>query len=353
MESDPQDVTARSWNTQFLKGLQYLVLGSIVLYFGRDLLIPLALAVLISFVLYPVCAWMERKRLSRMTAIIVSVTLLMMAVLSLVTLLGKQVVDFAREWPTLQQKLTASVQEFSAYMASSFDLSREQQLKWLSKLTDEAAGGAFDFIASTISFSAVSLVMIVLVPVYVVLILYYRNLWMEVLYRLFSDEKEGIREIMLLSVRAYYSFIKGMGIVYLAVGILNSIGLLILGVPHAIFFGFVASVLTFIPYAGILVGSLLPMTIAWLTYDSIWYPVGIAAIFTFVQYLEANLIFPFAVSNRLKVNTLVMLLAIFAGGLLWGVTGMILFVPFVGILKMVADHNPKLKTLAIGLGTGK
>lgn len=154
-----------------------------------------------------------------------------------------------------------------------------------------------------------------------------------------------------LTIKAYYNFIKGMALVYIAVGSLNSVGLLLLGVPHAILFGFIASILTFIPYVGIMVGSLLPITMAWITYDSIWYPVGIVAIFAFVQYLEANVIFPVAVSNRLNVNTLIMLVAIFTGSVLWGMAGMILFVPFVGIAKLIADHNPKWKTVSMILGT--
>jgi predicted PurR-regulated permease PerM len=144
-----------------------------------------------------------------------------------------------------------------------------------------------------------------------------------------------------------------MAMVYLVVGILNSIGLLVLGVPHAILFGFIAAVLTFIPYFGIMVGSLLPITVAWVTYNSIWYPIGIIAIFAVVQYLEANVIFPLAVSNRLNVNTFVMLIAIFVGGILWGLAGMILFVPFVGIAKLIADHSPKWRTLSMILGVGE
>jgi predicted PurR-regulated permease PerM len=72
-----------------------------------------------------------------------------------------------------------------------------------------------------------------------------------------------------------------MFIVYAIVGVLNSLGLLLLGVPHAIFFGFVAAILTFIPYVGIMVGALLPMAMAWITFNSIWYAVGVAAIFCF------------------------------------------------------------------------
>lgn len=102
---------------------------------------------------------------------------------------------------------------------------------------------------------------------------------------------ETIRDILNETVHSYYNFIKGMMLVYLIVGTLNSIGLLILGIPHAILFGFIASVLTFIPYVGIMVASLLPISVAWITYDSIWYPIGVIAIFAFVQYLEANIIF--------------------------------------------------------------
>jgi predicted PurR-regulated permease PerM len=207
------------------------------------------------------------------------------------------------------------------------------------------------FLRNTLSASAFSIVMLLLVPVYAVLILFYRRHWLEIVYRIFpAEEKSDLREIIRLTTKTYYSFIKGMMIVYLIVGTLNSVGLLILGIPHAVLFGFIASVLTFIPYIGITVGSLLPVAMAWITYDSVWYPLGVVGIFVFVQYLEANLIFPLAVSRKLSVNTLVMLLSIFAGGVLWGMSGMILFVPFVGIAKLVADHNPKWKTVSMILG---
>jgi predicted PurR-regulated permease PerM len=181
--------------------------------------------------------------------------------------------------------------------------------------------------------------------------LYYRNRWVEVLFHLFPHQgRERIREILHLSIQSYYSFIKGMALVYVIVGVLNSVGLLLLGIPQAFLFGFVAAILTFIPYVGIMVGSLLPISMAWITYNSVWYPIGVVIVFAFVQYLEANVIFPFAVSTRLKVNTLITIVAIILGGILWGVAGMILFIPFLGILKLIADRSPGLRTLALILG---
>lgn len=284
-------------------------------------------------------------------AIIMSITFLMLLGLLVVALLVYQFIGFLDEWPAIQLKFGKAVADMSK-MIEVLGFSKEEQKGIISKMSDQSGSNFLGIIRNTISASAFSIVLLVLIPVYAVLILYYRQYWMKILGRIFPSEKnESLREMISLTIKAYYNFIKGMAIVYLLVGSLNSIGLLLMGVPYAILFGFIASILTFIPYVGIIVGSLLPIAMAWITYDSIWYPVGIVALFTFVQYLEANVIFPVAVSNRLNVNTLIMLVAIFTGGILWGMAGMILFVPFVGIAKLIADHNPKWKTVSMILGT--
>jgi len=337
-----------------LKWLQYTVYGSVILYFGRDIFIPLSFAALISFVSYPFCVWLEKKGMSRIAAIAVAVTLLIILFVGTVILLITQFVDFMSEWPSLQEKMGETFHNLRTTLSGTYGISPEQQQKWINQLISQSGSGALEFLQKAISTSALSGTLMLLIPVYAALILYYRHLWVHIIYRVFPGEPQAsINEILSLTIKTYYSFIKGMAVVYLLVGILNSLGLFLLGIPHAVLFGFIASVLTFIPYVGILVGAMLPITIAWITFDSIWYPLGVVGIFALVQYLEANVIFPFAVSSRLKVNALLMLVAIFCGAILWGVSGMILFVPFVGILKLIADHNPKMKTLSMILGTDK
>ena len=341
----------KSPEVSYLRWLQYILYGAAILYFGKEVLIPLSFALLISFVLYPVCAWMERKGLGRLTSIILAVLLLVVLGVMLVALLVSQFVSFFEEWPSLQVKINSALADLSRFFVDVLGVSRDQQKNILNRMSDQSGQNLFLVIRNTISASAGSAVLLFLIPVYSVLILYYRQYWLRILYRVFPEEKAGdVREILSLTIQTYYNFIKGMALVYLIVGVLNSVGLLLLGIPHPFLFGFIASILTFIPYIGIIVGSLLPITMAWITYDSVWYPLGIVGIFTFVQYLEANVIFPLAVSSRLNVNTLVMLVAIFVGGVLWGMAGMILFVPFVGIAKLIADHNPQWKTMSMILG---
>ena len=336
---------------EYLRPLQYIVFGSLILYFGSALFIPLSFAVLISFVLYPVCAWLEKKGINRITSILLSTIVLLVLGIGALVLLIDQLGSFLVEWPIIKVKLLDSAEQFSQFLLNAYAISKEEQQQFLNQLFNQSSGDMIQVVQQTLSASAYGVALLIIIPVFAVLILYYRHLLVEVIFRLFPNErKESIKHILFLTITTYYNFIKGMIIVYAVVGVLNSLGLLLLGVPHAIFFGFVAAILTFIPYVGIMVGSLLPMAMAWITYNSIWYALGVVGIFAFVQYLEANVIFPLAVSNRLNINALATLFAIIAGGILWGFAGMILFVPFLAIIKLIADHHPKMKTVSILLG---
>ena len=333
--------------------LQVTLLLSVLLYFGKNLFIPLSVAVLISCILYPLCTWLERRGAGKTLAIALSLLLLLLLVSGIIYLAVAQVVRFEDEWTGLKSKLGEALDSLSAWLSAHVGLSHEQQQNWLKGVSGNSHDGFIPFIGTTLYSLSVSTVLLVLIPILSALILYYRQILLRAMYLLLPAESpEKLRAILHDTVHTYYSFIKGMIIVYLIVGLLNSVGLLIIGVPYPFVFGFLASIMTFIPYVGIIIASLLPIAVSWLEYNSIWYPLGVVAVFTVVQYLEANVIFPFAVSSRLKVNTLVTIVAIIAGGILWGAAGMVLFIPFLGILKLVADRTASLKAISVLLGTG-
>jgi predicted PurR-regulated permease PerM len=331
--------------------LQVVVYSSLVLYFGRDLFIPISYALLISFILFPFCRWFEQKGISRGMAIFTGLFLLLLLILSIIILMTYQLSLFIKEWPAIQIKLQDFIKELSVFVGQKFAITKAQQDVWINEISNGSVGYIFIFVKNTLSTSLRSSVVFILIPVYAALFLYYRNLLIQAIAYIFPGErKEETKRILYLSVDAYYNFIKGMALVYLMVGLLNSLGLLVLGVPHAFFFGFITSILTFIPYVGIIIGSLLPIAMAWITFNSIWYPIGVIVVFTLVQYLEANVIFPLAVSNRLSINPLATILAITLGGIFWGVSGMILFVPFLAILKLIADRHPSMRLLSLLTG---
>jgi predicted PurR-regulated permease PerM len=329
-----------------------LAIVLLLLYFGRPVLVPLGFAVLISFVIYPICAWLEARRVPRSLAIGAGLLLVGILLGGVVFIVIWQSGEFIKEWPAISLKMDETWKNLGDYLLREFDIPVQEQAYYLESILRNNSSRVLGVFEDMLYFSLTGLVMFILIPFYAALILYYRHLWIRALVAYFGEsQRTRIYEIAKESVQTYFNFVKGMLVVYVIVAVLNSVGLALLGVPHPILFGVIASVLTFVPYVGITIGSILPMAVAWVTFNSIWYPLGVVAIFAFVQYLEANVIFPLAVSSNLKVNTLVLIVAIFAGAVIWGGAGMILFIPFLGILKLVADRVPALKPLSITLGT--
>lgn len=340
-------------NFTVLEILQFTVLVSVLLYFGKTVLIPLSISMLISFILYPICKWLEQKGINKMLSIFIPIFGLMLFFGAIFYLLILQLIDFSNEWALFKIKIVETINQLSFFIVEKFNYSPEKQLSFIKNIIDNSGSQVVSILQTTFYSFSESIFYLIIVPVYAVLILYYRKLLVKVLYRLFTLEKKKIiHEILVETIHAYYNFIKGMLVVYLIVGLLNSIGLAIIGIPHPFLFGFIASILTFIPYVGIMISSLLPITISWITFNSIWYPVGVVLVFSVVQILEAYIIFPMAVGRRLKINTLAIIIVIFIGGVLWGAVGMILFIPFISIIKLIADRTKSLKTLSILLGDG-
>jgi predicted PurR-regulated permease PerM len=315
------------------------------------LFVPLCYSLLIALVLYPVCKWLEAHRWPRSLAICAGLFLVVILFGLLLSLLFVQINMLRHDMPQLRSKLKPSLHELQQWIASAFNFSVNAQNDWLQQFIKNAGNSTGTLLQATISATAGGLFTLFLIPVYAALLLYNREVFVQFLAKLTGSRySRQLRVVLIETTHTYFNFIKGMVLVYVIVGILNSIGLMALGIPHAILFGMLTAVMTIIPYIGIFVSALLPITIAWITKDSIWYPLGVIAVFTFVQYLEANLIFPKVVATQLKVSTWAMLIAIVAGGLLWGVSGMILFIPFVGILKIVSDYIPEWEALKILLG---
>lgn len=336
-----------------LEVLQYIVLSCFILYFGKTLFIPLSFSLLISFILFPICKWMENKGVKKIAAISISILIITSIFGLIIYLLSVQINAFANEWGMFSKKIMETLNEVSIFIAERFEVTTEEQAIFFNNFLNNSGKELFTLFRSSLYSISESLFFLLIIPILSALILYYRTLLVKVLYLIFpAERKETVHEILIETIHAYYNFVKGMLLVYLIVGLLNSIGLLIIGVPHPFMFGFIASILTFIPFVGIMISALLPMAVSWITFNSIWYPIAIIIVFSIVQALEAYIIFPFAVGNRLRINTLVIIIMITLGGILWGAAGMILFVPFTSIVKLIADRSGRLKTLSILLGEG-
>jgi predicted PurR-regulated permease PerM len=141
-----------------------------------------------------------------------------------------------------------------------------------------------------------------------------------------------------------------MMVIILILGFVNSIGLWIIGIDNPFLFGFLAGILAIIPYIGTNIGAVITVLYAVMTYDSAWMPITIAIFFWFISLIESNFLSPKIVGGNLRVNVLASILSIIIGASIWGIAGMILFLPFAAMLKVVCENYEELKPVALLMG---
>jgi predicted PurR-regulated permease PerM len=186
--------------------------------------------------------------------------------------------------------------------------------------------------------------MILLMPVYIFLFLFYKPLILNFLFEVFAEENSRqVGEILNETKSAIQSYMVGLLLEALIVAVLNSTALLILGVKYAILLGVIGALLNLIPYIGGVIAIALPVLIATVTKDGYNTQVGILIAYIIIQFIDNNILVPRIVSSKVQINALISIIAVLLGAALWGVPGMFLSIPFVGILKIICDRIPDLK----------
>jgi predicted PurR-regulated permease PerM len=324
----------------------------VILYLGRSVMIPLFYSLLVALVIYPLVSTLEQKRLPRWLAITLGLMVVGVVFGGLLGVLIWQLNSFLAELAEFNTTDETGFKALWTWINERItDLSDDHREEWWGPAMDNLPGKMTPYIGTMLNGVFGMLFNLFIIPVFTALLLYNRGTYVAALTALVStDWKPKLPALMQRAVTNYARFILGMVQVYLIVGTLNTIGFLLLGVPNALLFGMLTAVATMIPYVGILFSSLLPITLAYTTSGSIWMPIGVIAVLGFVQYLEANLIFPKVVGGKLGLNTLASLVIIFAGALLWGMAGMILFLPLMSIVMLVSKEVPEWKALRLLLG---
>jgi predicted PurR-regulated permease PerM len=199
--------------------------------------------------------------------------------------------------------------------------------------------------------TASTLTMVFIMPIYIFLFLYYRTFLAEFILMSFEEkDKIKVRNVLYKVKQVVKNYIAGMFVVIIILAILNSIALLSLGISHAFLFAGFAALLNVIPFLGPFIGATLPILYAFLTKDSLWYTFGVFMAFYIIQLFESNLFTPKIVGGKVSMNPLMTIIALFVGNFIWGLAGMILFIPGMAILKVIFDEVEGMEPYGFLLG---
>lgn len=331
-----------------------IVLGILtaVIYYGQGLLKPIAFAVIFAFLLKPICDALERRKFSPPLAIITTFLILTIIFAGIITLFSANLISLFEDMRDFGKNITELIITVQEIIIGNLPLSSEDALLLILQAKQTLLEFSGSLLAPTIESSGSFLGALGLTVVYAFFFLLYRKSIRMFFMIFFPDEAHAeVTHFLHKITQVLNSYFVGLMIVIGIMGTLNTLGLWLIGVPNAILFGFFAAILTIIPYIGTWIGGALPVLFTLLITGNGWDAVYVAGWFMLVQTLEANYITPRVLGNQVSVNPLFAFFALIIGGLLWGIAGMILFIPFVAVLKVICDQIPELRSVGLLLGS--
>ncbi|RBA27846.1 AI-2E family transporter [Flavobacterium tibetense] len=323
-----------------------------ILILAKAVLIPIAFAFLIAFILFPLTKKLEFWGANETLSAILSILGLSLIVGAAILLFSNQIIQLSENLTDFKVKIVNVFADATLFFNKNIvllpQLEKEDLFDKIKNWINDSAGA---LISQTFSSSANFIFGLLTSIVFTFLILIYKKGLVSALVSFFPQEHRKNAFTMFKSVQQVgQQYLFGMVVIVLILGFVNSIGLWIIGIDNPFLFGFLAAVLALIPYAGTFLGSAIPVLYAFISYDKIWMPITIVIFFWLVQLIESNYLTPKIVGGNLKINAFTSIISIIIGASIWGIAGMILFLPFAAMLKTVCEHYIELKPFALLIG---
>lgn len=338
----------------YLKALAILLLIIIIVFIliiGRSILIPLFLAGFIAVLLTPVTEWMESKNIPRIGSIFVALLSSLLIIFGFLAFVVSQVASFTKDLKDVGGKLNSNLRNVDNFLKSKFNLEtgigNGIDQEYIVNMLQTNSSSISEFVLGTLG----SLAGVFLLPVFIFFFLLYRDHLTKFIVKIFAeDDQQKIRSEIKDLRKLVQNYIVGMVKVMAILAVLNAAALLGLGIKHAIFFAVFAAVLNIIPYLGPFLGAILPTIYAFLTMDSLFYPIGVVVCFQIIQLIESNFLTPKIVGSNVNLNAFITFIGLLIGASIWGVIGMILIIPTLAVLRKIFELSESSKPYAFLFG---
>lgn len=329
-----------------------ILFGLILLLYAlsslRDILTPICFSVMLAILLNRLVIKLERFKISKFWAILISVLLAFFVIAGIAYFISSQILSFGDDLPLLKKKFILLFSRFQQSLQNTLGFNMKQQDQWIA----EAEVGMKPLIGQALGTVAGTFGLLFLLPVYTFLLLYYKSLFLKFLYEIFGDsDTVKVAEVLQETKGAVQHYMIGLLREGIVVALLNTTALFLLGVKYAVLLGIMAALLNLLPYIGGVIAILLPVIVATITKEGIQTQLGVTAAFLFIQFIDNHILIPLIVSSKVQINAFISIVIVLLGGALWGISGMFLSIPFIGILKIIFDRIDELKPWGKLLGT--
>ncbi|SKC89149.1 AI-2E family transporter [Ohtaekwangia koreensis] len=333
---------------------QYLLLAIllvIVLLYGKVVLIPIVFAAMLAMLMAPICRRLDKWGAHRGVSSFVCIFILLIVLSGMLLIVIAEISSFADEFATIEKKADDLLSQAQEFVESTFGVEPERQIVIVKEQIKSFGKSAGSYAGKLVAGLTSTIAGLLLTLVFTFLFLYNKERYEQFILKLYKDEEPGkIKKVVGEITVVAQKYLTGRATSIMILWFLYSIGLLIVGVKNAILLAGVAALLTVIPYVGSTLGGMFPFMMALITEDSFRPALGVAGVIIFIQAMDNYFIEPNVVGGEVALSAQASILTILVGGLIWGVAGMILFIPVLGIAKIIFDHVEPLKPLGYIIG---
>ena len=320
-----------------------------VLVWAKAILVPIVFAAVFTLTLRPLCNYIERFVPNRPLAIVLTFLTAALPVAGAVLAFSYQTISVIDDLPTITEEFEESLNRVVLRVSDIADVDIETSgYDWARQQLAYALDEPFVYLGNFVAGAGNVVGTLLLIFLYTFLLLLYRTpIHHFILGQFGVGARQRMEQVMQDTQHMSYTYLKGLGLVMLILGVLNSLGLIIIGIEYALFWGFLAAFLAIIPYVGTFIGGMLPFLYALSTTDTLWQPIAVVGLFSLIQTIEGNIITPKVVGSSIQINPLAAILALFVGGFLWGVEGLILALPITAMLRIFFVHSSRFRPFGL------
>lgn len=332
--------------------MMIIIMSYLILTQAKQILYPLVLAMLFSYILLPLVIFFERRfHFPQVLAIIFSVLLGVFLFAIVIYLFSLQIKIFVKDLPALKAQLNQNLTDIGIFIQNKFHLSIDDQKAFIKSQTEDMFDLNDEKMKVIAKSASKTIEGIVFIPIFTFFILLLRKRWRKFILQIASSRDNKVTVTILEQIsQVTIHYVAGVFTVVVILAVCHSIALTLIGIQYPIAIAIMTATISILPYFGTLVSGLLPITFSLLFSSNPISVIFIIAYFLFITFIDHNILTPTITGGNVNLNPLATILGLVLAAWIWGIPGMIVVVPLLAVVKIICDNIEGLQPYGYLLG---
>lgn len=330
--------------------ISIVILGFLAIL-GQQILIPMILGLLIAILLMPLCRFLEKKlRFPRGLSSVLASVFALAIIAGIIYLMSIEVAKLANDWPQFQKQFIQLIDHLQSWISKTFGVRRHDQLEYVNDTLKKSISTGTAILEKTLTSVGYVLMLTGFTFLFTLFFLLYRTHLLKFLVASFTEtHHKTVFEIVENIQFMVKKYLVGLFLQMIIVTILSFIAYTIIGVKYNFMLAILTGILNILPYIGIFIALLIGALITFAT-AGISHVLFLLIAIIVIHAIDGNIIMPRVVGSKVKINSLIVIIGLVIGEMLWGIAGMLLTIPVLAIMKIIFDRVEGLQSWGFLMG---